>query len=195
MCIRNRLRFGRDRVSAEHLLHRDPGVGSVLPAAVFPARAALGQLQTQLEHPELRGGHRPQEQKPLGLRQHHQPHQPHLAGHRVLGVSIESSWGCVYGTVALYPFSSLSCRLQAERPQHLFRDRRGRRSEVGPGAVPAGRLGHLLLLHLERSQIHRQGEREDEKSPLFITLLDMLKFVPPHKWSLRFKSENCSQPH
>ncbi len=62
---------------------------------------------------------------------------------------------------------------------------------MGPGAVPAGRLGHLLLLHLERSQIHRQGEREDEKSPLFITLLDMLKFVPPHKWSLRFKSENC----
>ncbi len=85
----NRLRFDRDRVSAEHLLHRDPGVGSVLPAAVFPARAALGQLQTQLEHRELRGGHRPQEQKPLARRQHHQPHQPHLAGHRILGVSIE----------------------------------------------------------------------------------------------------------
>lgn len=68
VCDRNRLRLSRDRVSAEHLLHRDPGVGFVLPAAVFPARAALGPLPAQLEHGELRGGHRPQEQNPLALR-------------------------------------------------------------------------------------------------------------------------------
>lgn len=73
-----------------------------------------------------------------------------------------SSTGCVCTSL----FSSLSCHLQTERPQHLFGDRRGRRSEVGSGAVPAGRLDHLLLLHLERSQIHWQGEEEDENSPL-----------------------------
>lgn len=83
---RNRLRLCGDRVPSEHLLHRDPGVGSVLPAAVFPERAAVGSLPAQLEHGELRGGHRPQEQNALALRQRH---QPHLAGHRILGVSMK----------------------------------------------------------------------------------------------------------
>lgn len=74
MCVRNWLRIHCDRVPAEHLLHRDPGLGFVLPAAVFAERAAVGTLSPQLEHPQLRGGHHPQEQNPLALGQRHQLH-------------------------------------------------------------------------------------------------------------------------
>ncbi|KAI3357615.1 hypothetical protein L3Q82_016033, partial [Scortum barcoo] len=37
---------------------------------------------------------------------------------------------------------------QAQRPEHLHRDRGHRAPEVGPGPVSPGSVGHLLLLHL-----------------------------------------------
>lgn len=79
------LRFHRDRLSAQHLLHRDLGLGPVLPVPMLPARAALGQVQPALEHAELRGGHAAQEQESVDRHQHN---QLHFARHRVLGVSV-----------------------------------------------------------------------------------------------------------
>ena len=81
---RYRLRFNCYRLTAQHLLHRDPGLGLILPVPVLPARAALGQVQPALEHTELRGGHPTQEQDSLAGRQLYQLHLPR---HRVLGVS------------------------------------------------------------------------------------------------------------
>lgn len=81
---RYRLCLFRDRVSSEHLLHRDPGLGTLLPVPVLSAGASLGQMQAALEHGELRRGHGPQEQDNVAGSQHHQLYLP---CHWVLGVS------------------------------------------------------------------------------------------------------------
>lgn len=54
--------------------------------SVFSDGAALGQVQSALEHRSLHRGHRPQEQIPLDGCQRLQP-KLHLPRHRVLGVS------------------------------------------------------------------------------------------------------------
>lgn len=53
---------------------------------------------------------------------------------------------------------------QTQRAEHLLRDRGHRAPEVGPGPVSVGSVGHLLLLHLEGSQVH--GESECRPPPL-----------------------------
>lgn len=82
---RNRLCIYRHRFSAEHLLHRDFGLGTLLPLSVLSARASLGKMQSALEYRALYRGHSTQEQDPLAGSQRHQLYLP---CHRVLGVSI-----------------------------------------------------------------------------------------------------------
>lgn len=43
---------------------------------------------------------------------------------------------------------------------------------MGPGSVSPGCVGHLLLLHLERSQVNWEGERPG-------TTARMLRIFPP----------------
>lgn len=51
------------------------------------------------------------------------------------------------------------CHLQTERSDHFHWDWWHRAPEVGPGPVSPGCVGHLLLLHLERSQVNWEGEQ------------------------------------
>ena len=48
--------------------------------------------------------------------------------------------------------------LQAQSSEDFPRYPSHRLSELGPGYLPRRGLGHLLLLHLEGSQVHWQGE-------------------------------------
>lgn len=47
--------------------------------------------------------------------------------------------------------------LQEESAEDFPRPRPHGLSELGPGSVPVHRLGHVLLLHLEGGEIHREG--------------------------------------
>ena len=75
-------------------------------------------------------------------------------GHSVLGISSGIEIWCVFSVLSV---CVCVCVIQTQRAGYLQWDRRPGADQVGPGSVSAGRLGHLLLLHLERSQVHRKG--------------------------------------
>ncbi len=121
--------------------------------------------------PELRGGHRPQEQKasgspPTSPTSPTSPRRAPSSGSEyrvVLRLCVRDGRSVpVLITLVSPAGGTSSASLQGS-------------TKVGGlkwdlALWPAGRLGHLLLLHLERSQIYRQGEREDEKkSTLYYT--------------------------
>lgn len=57
------------------------------------------------------------------------------------------------------PLTSCSLSLpKAQCAQPVLRNRRPRRSEMGPCALPPLSLARLFFLHLEGGSIHRQGE-------------------------------------
>jgi len=58
---------------------------------------------------------------------------------------------------------------------------------MGPGSVFTARLGHLLLLHLEGSQVHWQGK--------YMVLLSYTVFIAMYYWlcfSLFIQFKSCS---
>lgn len=82
---------------------------------------------------------------------------------------------------------------QTQRAEHLLRDRGYRAPEVGPGPVSLGSVDHLLLLHLEGSQVHRESECRPPSSPpdkhiLYILCCpeaiwpSLFFFLPPAIW-------------
>lgn len=68
---RNWLCFHSDCVPSERVLHRDPGLGALLPVPVVPERPALGTLPPEVEHADLRGRHSQEEQDALDITECH----------------------------------------------------------------------------------------------------------------------------
>lgn len=68
---RNWLCFHSDCVPSERVLHRDPGLGTLLPVPVVPERAAMGTLPPEVEHADLRGRHSQEEQNALDIAECH----------------------------------------------------------------------------------------------------------------------------
>lgn len=68
---RNWLCFHSDCVPSECVLHRDPGLGTLLPVPVVPERAAMGTLPPEVEHAHLCGRHSQEEQNALDITECH----------------------------------------------------------------------------------------------------------------------------
>lgn len=68
---RNWLCFHSDCVPSERVLHRDPGLGTLLPVPVVPERPAMGALPPEVEHADLRGRHSQEEQNTLDITECH----------------------------------------------------------------------------------------------------------------------------
>lgn len=68
---RNWLCFHSDCVPSERVLHRDPGLGTLLPVPVVPERPAMGTLPPEVEHADLCGRHSQEEQNALDIAECH----------------------------------------------------------------------------------------------------------------------------